>query len=55
MTFVWQAINAALLPISLRDVPVLLGRFLEHLQRGNERCRERRAAVFVCHLQQVLG
>ena len=28
MVFVWQAITAALLPIALRDVPVLLGTFL---------------------------
>ncbi len=55
MAFVWQAINAALLPISLRDVPAALGRFLEHLQRSREVCRERRAAVFFRHLQGMLA
>lgn len=53
MTFVWQALKAALLPISLRDVPRLMARFLEHLQRGNVRCRERRAAAFVRHLENL--
>lgn len=55
MTFVWQALKAALLPIALRDVPRLMARFLEHLQRGNVRCRERRAAAFTRHLQEMLA
>jgi len=55
MTFVWQLLKAALLPISLRDVPRRLAKFLEHLGRGNERCRERRAALFTRHLQENLG
>lgn len=55
MTFIWQALKAALLPIFLRDIPRLLEKFLEHLQRGNERCRERRAALFTRHLQEILG
>ena len=52
MVFVWQAINAALLPISLRNVPTLLDSFLAHLGRDGTRCRERRAAAFVRHLQE---
>jgi len=55
MTFIWQTLKAALLPISLRDVPRLLARFLEHLQRGNERCRERQAAAFNRHLKEIFG
>jgi heme exporter protein D len=51
MVFVWQAVTAALIPISLRDVPTLLARFLEHLARDGARCRERRAAAFLRHLQ----
>ena len=55
MTFVWQALKAALLPISLRDVPHLMARFLEHLQRSNVRCRERQAAAFARHLKEMLA
>lgn len=51
MVFVWQAITAALLPIALRDVPVLLGTFLAHLARDGTRCRERRAARFARRLR----
>lgn len=50
MVFVWQAINAALLPISLRDVPALLGSFLAHLARDHSRCRERQGAKFLRRL-----
>lgn len=55
MAFVWQALKAALIPISLRDVPLLLARFLEHLQRSNVRCRERQAAAFARHLQEIFA
>jgi hypothetical protein len=55
MTFVWQALKAALIPISLRDIPRLLARFLDHLKRSNVRCRERRAAAFVRHLEEMLA
>jgi hypothetical protein len=53
MTFVWQTLKAAFLPISLRDVPRLLGRFVEHLQRRSDGCRERHAALFNRHLHEV--
>lgn len=52
MVFVWQAVTAALLPIALRDVPTLLGRFLAHLARDGTRCRERRAARFARRLRE---
>jgi hypothetical protein len=55
MTLVWQGIRAALLPISLRDIPRLLQRFLEHLGRRRDGPRERRAAVFHRHLQEAFG
>lgn len=54
-TFVWQALKAALLPIALRNVPLLLERFLEHLGRWRDGYRERRAAVFNRHLQEIFG
>jgi len=50
MFFVWRTLCAALLPIALRDVPRALERFLEHLSRRREGCRERRAAVFYRNL-----
>jgi hypothetical protein len=55
MTFVWQTLMAALLPISLRDVPRLLARFLEHLARSATKCRERQVAAFVRHLYEIHG
>jgi hypothetical protein len=55
MTLLWQAIRAALLPISLRDIPRLLEGFLEHLGRRSDGTRERRAAVFYCHVQAICG
>ena len=55
MTFVWQTLKAALLPISLRDAPHLLDRFLEHLQRGGTVCRQRRAEMFKRNLQEIHG
>jgi len=55
MTLIWQAIKAAFLPIALRDVPALLGRFLEHLQRRSDGNRERRAILFKRHIEGVLG
>ena len=55
MTLVWQAIKAALLPIALRDLPSLLERFLEHLHRRSDGPRERRAALFTRHLEEVRG
>jgi hypothetical protein len=54
MVFVWQTLMAALLPISLRDVPLGLERFLEHLHRSNG-SGERRAAIFERHLQEDSG
>ena len=55
MTFVWQTLKAALLPISLRDAPHLLDRFLEHLQRSGTVCRPRRAEVFLRNIQEMHG
>jgi len=55
MTMVWSSLCAALLPIALRNVPAALDRFLEHLSRSNDKCRERRAAVFLRNLQAESG
>ena len=55
MTFVWRGICAALLPIALRDIPSALSRFLEHLARDGQKCRERHAAAFYRKLQGCAG
>ena len=55
MTLVWRGICAALLPIALRDIPSALDRFLQHLARDKQKCRERRAAVFYRNLQGDSG
>lgn len=55
MTLVWRGICAALLPLALRDMPSALGRFLEHLARDGQKCRERRAAAFYRKLQWEAG
>ena len=55
MTLVWRGLCAALLPIALREIPNALGRFLEHLARDHQRCRERRAATFYRGLQWETG
>lgn len=44
---IWSALIAALLPVSLRDVPRALPRFLAHLGRSNEKVRERKADAFL--------
>ncbi len=54
MVFVWQTLMAALLPISLRDVPLGLERFLEHLHRSNG-SQKRSAATFERRLQESSG
>jgi hypothetical protein len=46
MTFLWQTICAALLPIDLANIQQALERFLAYLARWAHRKRERRAHVF---------
>lgn len=46
MTFVWHSLIAALIPIALRDIPLALERFLQHLARSGRRLRERAADRF---------
>jgi len=55
MVLTWRALCAALLPISLRDIPRALDRFLQHLCRYAEGIRERRAARFYRNLQAESG
>ena len=47
---VWSALVAALLPVSLRNVPEALPDFLAHLKRSNEKVRERKADAFLRHM-----
>lgn len=51
MTFVWQALCAALLPVDLADIPRVLDRFLDHLERWSPGPRMRRADTFYRNLQ----
>jgi hypothetical protein len=51
MTFMWQAICAALFPVKLANIKQALERFLAYLARWSNRKRERRAAVFLRNLQ----
>jgi hypothetical protein len=46
MALIRRAIRAALLPFSLSQIPVLLPRLLQHLQRGNKRSRLTSHAAF---------
>ena len=47
MKLVWSALLAALLPLRLRDLPLVLDRYLQHLGRANERTRQRRIDAFL--------
>ena len=51
MTFMWQAICAALFPVELANINQALERFLAYLSRWSNRKRERRAAIFHRKLQ----
>jgi len=53
MVFVWQALMAALLPISLRNVPLRLKQFLDHLQRSVDSPRQ--AELFEQRLREESG
>jgi len=46
MTFMWQVICAALLPVGLANLKAGLERFLAYLARWSNRKRERQAIVF---------
>jgi hypothetical protein len=51
MTFMWQAICAALFPVELANLNQALERFLAYLARWSNRKRERRATIFHRKLQ----
>jgi len=51
MVLVYQAIHAALLPISLPDLPGLLDVFLEHIGRRNETKRPKQTELFLKEVQ----
>jgi hypothetical protein len=50
MDLVHQAIRAALLPVCLRQVPELIGTFLEHVGRRNEKKRPKQTERFIREL-----
>lgn len=51
MTFMWQAVCAALFPVELANIKQGLERFLAYLSRWSNRKRERRAIVFLRNLE----
>jgi len=51
MVLVYEAIEAALLPISLPDLPGVIDIFLEHIGRRNEKKRPKQTERF---LEEVL-
>ncbi len=51
MTFVWQVLCAALLPLELANIKQGLERFLAYLARWSHSNRERRAVAFLRNLQ----
>ncbi len=50
MTFMWQAVCAALFPVELANIQQSLERFLAYLARWSNRKREPRAIVFLRNL-----
>ena len=55
MALVFQAIRAALLPFSLRDLPRLLDAYLQSLARPNQKCRPKQIELFLNELRPVPG
>jgi hypothetical protein len=53
MTLVYQAIHAALLPITLHELPHVLDVFLEHIERRNEKTRPKQTELFLKQLQPL--
>lgn len=51
MTFMWQAVCAALFPVELANIKQSLERFLTYLARWSNRKRERRAIIFLRNLE----
>jgi hypothetical protein len=51
MTFMWQAVCAALFPVELVNINQGLERFLAYLARWSNRKRERKVAIFYRNLQ----
>ena len=51
MVLVYQAIHAALLPISLPELPNVLDVFLEHIGRRNEKKRPKQTELFLKEVQ----
>ncbi len=53
MVLVYEAIHAALLPVTLSDLPNLLRAFVEHVARRNERRRPKQTETFRARLQAL--
>jgi hypothetical protein len=55
MVLVFAAVRAALLPISLRDLPRLLEVYLQYLARPNQKSRPKQVELFLDELRPVPG
>jgi hypothetical protein len=55
MVLVLQALRAALAFVSLREIPVVLARFLDHLERPNARSRPKKIQLFLDELRPPSG
>ena len=47
MVFVWQAVCASLIPVKLNQIPNVLDRYLDHLERSNKHSRKRQIPNFI--------
>lgn len=55
MTFIYEAIRAALIFVPLHKIPEVLGSFLDHLDRANEKTRPKQIELFQRELQPESG
>ena len=55
MTFIYEAVRAALILVPLHKIPEALPAFLDHLDRANDRTRPKQIEVFQRELQPQSG
>ena len=55
MVLVLQALRAALAFVSLREIPAVLTRFLDHVERPNARSRPKQIQLFLGELRPPSG
>lgn len=55
MVLVYQTLRAALLPVSPRDLPYVLGAYLQHLARPNQKSRPKQIELFLQKVRPMPG